>query len=191
MILRSLACVEHSCAALWCLVWATLPLWLESLWAQEDRWTSCRSDWLQTRPNKPSGRPGQEAEGCPRRNLELEYGVTTSHRLVHRAGSWVPNHIIVNQKMNPHGPRCVRWRQTAVNHDCWRIWCLDCTTRICMTCTHLDVVQKKNPFLTVLQQHSCCYTIWTCIRAVSWGQRTAPSCFSSSQLPQGCPAHIH
>lgn len=86
-ILRSLECGEHSCAALWCLM--SLPLWLESRWWQEDRWTSLHSDWLQTRPNKPSGTPEQEVEGCPRRNLELEGGGKTSHKLVPRTRSWV------------------------------------------------------------------------------------------------------
>lgn len=99
-ILRSLECGEHSCASLWCLM--SLPLWLESLWWRENRWTSLHSDWLQTRPNKPSGTPEQEAEGCPRRNLELECGGKTSHKLVPRSRSW---------GSNPIRERTRKWRQ--------------------------------------------------------------------------------
>lgn len=103
IILQSLECVGYLCAVLWCLLWVTLPLWLEGVLLKEDHWTLLCSDWLQTRPDKPSGKPEQEAEGCPQRNLELEYSVETSHKAksVHTTRSWVSVYTM-NQKMNQH-----------------------------------------------------------------------------------------
>ncbi len=71
-VLRSLLCVEHFCAARWCQMTVTPPPCSESPVSQGGCWASRRSDWLQTRLSRPSGKPERAEGGRPQRNLELE-----------------------------------------------------------------------------------------------------------------------